>query len=160
MPLASTTVVIKPWTGGIPRTDDGKFVTASIPQIADRIGQGLRRLPKLLRIQVRLLSMHKSGRVVSNGPSAPPSPCKELMLSTEVCTYLWAVAEAAMAQDAGSPVQPQRPHSRGSSPRRSEDPRRAPEDMAGPAADADQGAEAAPAAEAARVAEAAQAVVP
>jgi hypothetical protein len=37
---ASTTVVIKPWTGGIARTGDGKFVTPSIPQIADRIGQG------------------------------------------------------------------------------------------------------------------------
>ena len=99
---ASTTLVIKPWTGGIARTDDGKFITASIPQIADRIGQGLRRLPKLLRIQVQLLSMHKSGRVVSNGPSAPPSPSKELMLSTEVCTYLRAVAKAATAQDAGN----------------------------------------------------------
>ena len=95
----STTVVIKAWTGGIARTDDGKFVTASIPQIADRIGQGLWRLPKLLRIQVRLLSLHKSGRVVSNGPSAQ-CPSKELMLSTEVCTYLRAVAEAATAQDA------------------------------------------------------------
>ena len=94
---ASTTMAIKPWTGGIARTDDGKFVTASILHIADRIGQGLRRLPKLLKIQVRLLSMHKSGRVVSNGPSAPSSPSKELMLSTEVCTYLRAVAEAATA---------------------------------------------------------------
>ena len=99
---ASTTVVIKPWTSGIARTDDGKFVTASILHIADRIGQGLQRLPKLLKIQLRLLSMHKSGRVVSNGPSAPPSPSKELMLSTEVCTYLRAVAEAATAQDTGN----------------------------------------------------------
>ena len=36
---SSTTVVIKPWTGGIAWTDDGKFVTASIPHIADRIGK-------------------------------------------------------------------------------------------------------------------------
>ena len=84
----------------------GKFVTASIPHIADRIGQGLRRLPKLMKIQVWLLSMHKRGRVVSNGPSTPPSPSKELMLSTEVCTYLRAVAEAATAQDAGNLWQP------------------------------------------------------
>ena len=40
---ASTT--IKPWTGGISRTDDGNFITASIPQIADRIDQALQRLP-------------------------------------------------------------------------------------------------------------------
>ena len=64
----STTVVIKPWTGGIARTD------RSIPHIADKIDQGLRRLPKLLK------------RIVSNGPNAPPSPSKQLMLSTEVCT--------------------------------------------------------------------------
>ena len=97
---SSTTVVIKPWTGGIARTDDGKFVTSSIRHIADRIGQGIRRLPKLLKIQVRLLCMHKSGRVVSNGPIAPPSPSKQLMLSMEICTYLRAVSEAATAQDA------------------------------------------------------------
>ena len=103
---ASTIVVIKPWTSRISRTDDGKFTTASIPQIAERIDQALRRLPKLLRIQVRLLSMHRSGRVVSNGPSAPSSPSKELMLSTEVCTYLRAVAEAATAKDAGNIWQP------------------------------------------------------
>ena len=76
--------------------------TASIPHITDRICQGLRRLPKLLKIQVRLLCVHKSERVVSNGPNAPPSPSKELMLSTEVCTYLREVAEAATAQDAGN----------------------------------------------------------
>ena len=35
---SSTTVVIKPWTGRIARTYDGKFVTASIPHSADRIG--------------------------------------------------------------------------------------------------------------------------
>ena len=118
---ASTTVVIKPWTGGIARTDDGKFVTASIPQIADRIGQGLRTLPKLLRIQVRLLSMHKSGRVVSNGPSAPSSPSKELMLSTEVCIYLRARQRQQRPRTqgtSGNPVKPKRPRSRGCSVRR------------------------------------------
>ena len=39
---AFTTVVVKPWTGGIPRTSDGKFATASIPQITERIDQALR----------------------------------------------------------------------------------------------------------------------
>ena len=102
----STTVVIKPWTGRIPRTEDGKFATAAIPQIAERIDQGLRRLPKLLRINVKLLSVHKSGRTVSNGPSAPPSPSRELIVSSEVCTYLQAVAEARTPAPSGSPVQP------------------------------------------------------
>ena len=36
----------------------------------------------------------------------PSQPSKELMLSTEVCTYLRAVAEAATAQDAGNLWQP------------------------------------------------------
>ena len=58
---------------GIKRAEDGMFPTFSIPHIADRISQGIRRLPKLLRTQVRLLCMHKSGKVVSNGPPAPPS---------------------------------------------------------------------------------------
>ena len=58
---ASTTIVVKPWTGGIPRTSDGKFSTASILQIAER-NQALRRLPKLLKIHVGLLSVHRSGR--------------------------------------------------------------------------------------------------
>ena len=91
---SSTIVVIKPWNGGIARVEDGMFPTSSIPHITDRISQGIRRLPKLLRTQVHWLCMHKSGKVVSNGPPAPPSPNKQLMLSTEVDTYLRTVAEA------------------------------------------------------------------
>ena len=76
------------------------FPTSSIPYIADRIGQGIRRLPKLLRTQVRLLCMYTSGKVVSNGPPAPPSPNKQLMLSTEVDSYLRTVADLDTAQAA------------------------------------------------------------
>ena len=103
---SSTTVVVKPWTGGIPRTSDGKFVTSSSPQIVERLDQALRRLPKLLNIQVRLLSVHRSGRTVSNGPKAPSSPNMALMKSTEVCTFLRAVVKAATAKDAGAIWQP------------------------------------------------------
>ena len=70
---SSTTIVIKPWTGGIARTDDGKFVTSSIPHIADRIGQGIRRLPKLLRIQVRLLCMTRARGLSAMDPSTLPA---------------------------------------------------------------------------------------
>ena len=38
---ALTTVIIKPWAGGIARTDEGNFVTSVIPYIADRVGQGI-----------------------------------------------------------------------------------------------------------------------
>ena len=69
-----------------------------------------------------------------------------------------------MQGTSGSPVQPQRPRSRGSSPRRGEDLWRAPEDAADPSAapavKAAPAAEAAPASKAAPAAEAAQAVVP
>ena len=88
---SSTMVVFKPWTRGIARAEDGMFPTSSIPHIADMISQGIRKLPKLLRTQVRLLCMHKSGKVVNNGPPAPPSLNKELMLSTEVDSYLRAI---------------------------------------------------------------------
>ena len=74
---SSTMVVIKPLSGGIERAEDGMFPTSSIPHITDRISQGIRRLPKLLRTQVRLLCMHKSGKVVSNEPPVQPSPNKQ-----------------------------------------------------------------------------------
>ena len=70
---SSTMVVLKPWTGwtrGIARAEDGMFPTSSIPQIADMISHGARKLPKLMTTQVRLLCLHKSGRVVANGPPA------------------------------------------------------------------------------------------
>ena len=58
---ASTTVLLKPWAVGIARTDERNFVTSLILTIADRVGQGVRRLPQLLKIQVRLVAMHRSG---------------------------------------------------------------------------------------------------
>ena len=103
---ASTTVIIKPWAGRIARTDEGNFVMSAIPYIADRVGQGIRRLPQLLKIQVHLMSMHRSGRIVSNRPNAPPNPSMPVMTSMEVCSYLRAVAEAATAQDATNLWQP------------------------------------------------------
>ena len=48
----------------------------------------------------------RSGRIVSNGPSAPPNPSMPLMTSMEVSSYLRAVAEAATAQDATNLWQP------------------------------------------------------
>ena len=97
---SSTMVVIKPWSRAIERAEDRMFPTSSIPHIANRIGQGIRRLPKLLRTQVRLLCMHRSGKVVSNIPPAPSSLNKQLMFSMEVDSYLRTVAEAATAQAA------------------------------------------------------------
>ena len=81
------------------------FQTSSIPHNAHRISQGIRRLPKLMRTQVCLLCMHKSGKVVSYRPPAPSSPNKQLMFSTEVDSYMRTVAEAAINLWQPGPVQ-------------------------------------------------------
>ena len=46
------------------------------------------------------MCLHKSGKVVTNDPSAPPSPNEDLMLSTEVDSYLRGVSEASTGQEA------------------------------------------------------------
>ena len=68
---ATTTVLIKPWTGGLTRTNEGNFVTSAVPTIGERIMQGARKLRQLLKGQTRLIAMHQSGRIVHNGPNAP-----------------------------------------------------------------------------------------
>ena len=97
---ASTTILLKPWKGGIARAKDGNFATAAITEIAARIDQGLRKLSPLLKNPaVKLLCMHRSGWTVYNGPKAPLKPSMELKTSTEVCTFLLAVNEAPTAQE-------------------------------------------------------------
>ena len=74
---SSTTVVLKLWTGktgGIARAEDGMFPTSSIPHIEDMISHGASKLPKLMTTHVCLMCLHKSGRVVANGPPAPIQP--------------------------------------------------------------------------------------
>ena len=44
---ASTTVLLKPWNGGLARAKDGNFATTANGEIAARIDQGLRKLPAL-----------------------------------------------------------------------------------------------------------------
>ena len=83
---ASTSVVLKPWTG-ITRTQEGSFSGAAIPFIADMITTAVGKLPKLLESQTRLMCLHKSGKVVANGPRAPPTLNQEVMISTEVDSY-------------------------------------------------------------------------
>ena len=81
---ASTTVLIKPWNGGLPRGRDGHFLTAAVGDIAARIDQALKRLPGLFKNPaVKLLCMHKSGRTIHNGPKAPLSPSMSLMVNME-----------------------------------------------------------------------------
>ena len=69
------------------------------------------KLPKLLESQTCLMCLHKSGKVVANGPRAPPTPNQELMISTEVDFYLKEVHEASTGEEAVAlwrhgPVQP------------------------------------------------------
>ena len=84
---ASTSILIKPWNGGLPRGKDGNFFTAAIGDIAARIDQALKKLPALFKNPaVKLLCMHRSGRTAHNGPKAPMEPNMSLMTSTEECT--------------------------------------------------------------------------
>ena len=81
---ASTTVLIKPWNGGLPRGRDGHFFTDAVGDIAARIDQALKRLPGLFKNPaIKLLCMHKSGRMIHNGPKAPLSPSMSLMALRE-----------------------------------------------------------------------------
>ena len=74
---SSTMVVIKPWSRGIERAEDGMFPTSSIPHIANRISQGIRRLPKLLRTQCACT------RVVRSSATDPlPRPAGSLFISS------------------------------------------------------------------------------
>ena len=116
MPLVyvgSVAVVLKPWTErtGIIRTQDGSIPTASMPVVADMISTAAGKLPKLLGSQIRLVCLQGSGKVVANVPRAPPTPNQEVMMSTEVDSYLRAVHEAKTAKEAIAlwrlgPVQP------------------------------------------------------
>lgn len=68
---ASTTVVLKPWmdkASSIVRTQDGSFPTAAVPFITDMIASAVSKLSKLLESQTHLMCLHKSGKVVANGP--------------------------------------------------------------------------------------------
>ena len=91
--VGSVAVVLKPWTKrtGIIRTQDGSIPTASMPMVADMISTAAGKLPKLLGSQIRLVCLQGSGKVVANVPRAPPTPNQEVMMSTEVDSYLRAV---------------------------------------------------------------------
>ena len=96
-------MVMKPWTdktGGIARAQEGTFPTSTIPHIAHMIAHGASKLPRLMMTQVRLMCLHKSGKVVANGPPVPPCPNEELMLSMEVDSYLRAVSKASTGEEA------------------------------------------------------------
>ena len=100
--VGSVAVVLKPWTErtGIIRTQDGSIPTASMPVVADMISTTAGKLPKLLGSQIRLVCLQGSGKVVANVPRAPPTPNQEVMMSTEVDSYLRAVHEAKTAKEA------------------------------------------------------------
>ena len=90
---AATSVVIKPWADrvGVNRTENG---------IANELTVAAGKLAKLFRSSNRLICIHGSGKAVINSPSAPPTPNIELMLSTEVDTYLRAVSESNTTDEA------------------------------------------------------------
>ena len=101
---AATSVVLKPWAdrAGINRLQDGSILTASIPGVADEMSVATSKLAKLLKSSNHLICIHGSGKVVAKGPQAPPTPDLELMMSTEVDTYLRVVQEVDTADEANA----------------------------------------------------------
>ena len=64
--------VVKPWNGFLTRTSEGNFQTSDVGEIAARVDQGIKRLPKVLsNPSTRLVGVHRSGRPIYNGPKAP-----------------------------------------------------------------------------------------
>ena len=86
----ATSVIIKPWTDriGVDKMENGSVPTSTIPGIADKLTVATGKLAKLLRTSNRLICIHRSGKPVTNGPSVPPTPNLEIMISTKVDTYL------------------------------------------------------------------------
>ena len=57
--------VIKPWNGFLVRHDEGHFQTSEIANIATRVDQALKRLPKLFsNPATRLVAVHRTGRCI------------------------------------------------------------------------------------------------
>ena len=78
--------VVKPWNGFLARTSEGNFQTSDVGEIAARVDQGIKRLPKLLsNPSTRLVGVHRSGRPIYNGPKAPLTPKVEVLISREPC---------------------------------------------------------------------------
>ena len=99
---AATSVVLKPLAdrAGVHRTQDGYVPTATIPGVADEMSVTSGKLAKLLKSPNRLICIHRSSKAVANGPQAPPTPNLEIMMSTEVNTYLRTVSKADTADEA------------------------------------------------------------
>ena len=92
---------VKPWNGFLTRTSEGNFQISDMGEIAARVDQGIKRLPKLLsNPSTRLVGVHRSGRPIYNGPKAPLTPKVEVLISKEPCEYVRAVVEANTAVDA------------------------------------------------------------
>ena len=69
--------------------------------IAARVDQGIKRLPKLLsNPSTRLVGVHRTGRCIFNGPKAPLAPNVDVLVSKEPCEYVRAVVESNTAEDA------------------------------------------------------------
>ena len=93
--------VIKPWNGFLARTSQGNFQTSDVGEIAARVDQGIKRLPKLLsNPSTRLVGVHRTGRCIFNGPKAPLAPNVDVLASKEPCEFVRAVVESNTAEDA------------------------------------------------------------
>ena len=101
---SSMAVIVKPWTDriSVDRTEDGSLPTSTIPGITEELNTATSKLDKLLRSANKLIFIHGTGELVTQGPPAPPTPNLEIAMSTEVDTYLCAVLEAETVDGAAA----------------------------------------------------------
>ena len=101
---SSMAVIVKPWTDriSVDRTEDGSLPTSTIPGNSEELNTATSKLDKLLRSANKLIFIHGTGELVTQGPPAPPTPNLEIAMSTEVDTYLCAVLEAETVDGAAA----------------------------------------------------------
>jgi hypothetical protein len=77
---AATSVIIKPWTDriSVDRMQNGSVPRSTIPGITDELTVATSKLAKLLRSSNRLICIHGSGKPVTKGRSALPTPSLEI----------------------------------------------------------------------------------
>ena len=82
--LSSTAVIVKLWTGriSVDRMEDSSVPTSTIPGIADELNAATRKLDNLLRFANKLISIHETGELVTQGPPAPLTSNLEIAMST------------------------------------------------------------------------------
>ena len=81
----------------VDRKEDGFVPTSTIHEIAEELNTATSKMDKLLKAPNKLLAIHRSRGIETQGPPQPPTLNVEIAMSTEVDTYLRTVLESDTA---------------------------------------------------------------